>query len=462
MKILLLSPPYLQYYMRNARCDYVSISDTQWPPIWLSYCGALLEEHGHQVRLIDAPASKLSHKEALDRSIKFSPDLTVVYSSTKSEDNDIEFSKRIKEETGCKSVFVGPFVSINPEGLMKKSGIVDYAIKGEFEYPVLELADGCEDEGIKNLLWRRNGELIQTESRPLLNSKQLDELPFVTKFYKKHVDLRNYRPPSELYPFVDLFTGRGCSWGLCTFCLWIHSFISGQVYNTRSIENVMEEIHFVKENMKGVKEIFIQDDTLPEERAIKLSKAIIDSGLDLAWSCYVRGDTSNDTLKLMKKSGCRTLHVGYESSNVSILKNVRKGLTPETMERFTRNAKKEGLNIHGDFLMGLPGETHDTIKKTIAWAKKLDPDTAQFSIINPYPGTPFYDYLLRNDYLKDGEPNYPNLSAEEIRKEAMIAVREFYLNWSYAKRVIRKPKEYLLSRLRTVSKVIPHMFWKRW
>lgn len=462
MKVLLLSPPYVKEYMRNARCDYVSISGTQWYPVWLGYCGALLEKHGHKVELIDAPAEKLTHEKAHKKITNFSPDLLVVYSSTKSQDSDMQFAEAIKQETGCRVVFVGPFISINPDEILENSKKIDFAVKGEFDYPVLELADEVKVEKIRNLIYKNDGRIIRNELRPLLTSKELDELPFVTDFYRRHLDLNNYYVPQQLHPFIDLFTGRGCAWGHCTFCLWVHSFIPGSVYNTRSISNVMEEVHFIKDKIKKVEEIFIQDDMLPEWRARELAEAIIEEDIDMPWSCYVKGDIDFDTLKLMKQSGCRILHVGYESASPVVLKNIKKGITPEKMTRFTKDAQKLGLKVHGDFLLGLPGETKESIELTIKWSKQLNPDMAQFSLMNPYKGTPYYDYLEENNYLKDNEPNYPHLSNEEIRKYAKKAVREFYISWRYAKRLIRNPEENLFPRLKSARTVIPFMFWKRW
>jgi len=462
MKIMLLSPPFVPEYMRNARCDYVSISGTQWYPIWLSYCGALLEKNNHKVEIIDAPAENLTHEKTFKKIVNFSPDLLVVYSSTKSENNDIKFSEKVKEKTGCKVVFVGPFVSLNSHRILENSDKIDFVVKGEFEYPILEIADEKNEININNLFYRKNGKIKQNKQRPLLNRKQLDELPFVAEFYKKHLNLRNYRVPQQLNPFIDFFSGRGCVWGHCTFCLWVHSFIPGSVYNTRSVENVIEEMLFVKEKMKNVKEFFIQDDTLPKERAREISKIVIDKNIDMPWSCYVRGNLDFTTLKLMKKSGCRILHVGYESASPTILRNIKKGVTVEEMTKFTENAKRLGLKIHGDFLLGLPGETSETVKQTIKWAKKLNPDMAQFSLINLYEGIPLYEYLSKNNFIKDGEPSYPHISNKEMRELAKKAVRDFYISWKYTKKMIINPRENLFPRLKAAKTVIPRMFWKKW
>lgn len=462
MKVILISPPYLPEYMRNARCDYVSLSHAQWYPIWLSYCGALLEDKGHEVKLIDAPAERLTHQQAFQEIINFSPQLTVVYSSTKSQTNDIKFAEKIKKKTGSKLVFVGPFVSLDPAKILKKSSLVDCAVKGEFEYPVLEIAEGDPPAKVKNLFYRLGRKIIQNPIRPLLTGKQLDNLPFVTQFYHRHLNLKNYMIPQEPYPFVDLFTGRGCHWGLCTFCLWVHSFIPGKVYNTRSIENVIEEIKWVVDNIKGVKEIFIQDDTLPGWRGKELAQAILANNLKLNWACYSRADIDYESLRLMHKSGCRSLHVGYESTNQNILNNIAKGITLKQINEFTQNANKLGFEIHGDFLVGLPGESPLTIRETINWAKRAGLSSAQFSIMNLYAKTPLYEYLAKKDYLKNGEPSYPGLSNEEIRKWAKRAYREFYFSLPYIKRTIKNPYEQIILRLPAIKSMLATIFWKRW
>lgn len=463
MKILLLSPPYLPEYMRNARCDFVSLSKTQWYPIWLGYCGAFLEKQRHAVKLIDAPAYGYNHTQTKKLIIEYRPELLVVYSGMRSEDNDIRFAEEIIDALNCRTIFVGPYASINPENILKKSKKVSLVIKGEFEYPVLELAEGKNYKNIKNLHYKNNGKIITNEQRPLLNTEQLDAIPFVTEFFKKHLNFKYYKAPSEYRPFIDLMTGRGCAWGICTFCLWVHSFITGSVYNKRSIENVVEEFKFVKEKIPEVRSIMVQDDTLPEERAGELSEALLSAEGKISWSCYARAQLSYETLKLMKKAGCRNLHVGYESANPRVLKNIKKGLTVEGMSKFTEDAKKAGLHIHADFAIGFDGETIKGIRETIKWAKKLDPDTAQFQLMIPYPCTPFYERLNKEQWLNEkNEPDYPNLSNREMRKLAKKAYREFYFSRRYMKRAIRNPYEHFLGRLDTLSRAIPAMFWKRW
>lgn len=462
MKVLLLSPPYLSDYMRNARCDFVSISKTQWYPIWLGYCGAFLEKHGHEVKLIDAPSYGYDHHKTRTLIQEYKPDLMVVYTGRMSEDNDIEFSEQIVSALGIRAVFVGTYASINPETLVRKANKITAAVKGEFEYPVLEMLEGKKYQDIGNLVYKENGSVITNKIRPFLNGYQLDEIPFVSEFFNRHLDLKHYKAHAEYYPFIDLMTGRGCAWGICTYCLWVHSFIPGRTYNVRSIENVVEEFRFIKEQMPRVRSIMIQDDTLPDARAVELSEALLKNNIKIPWSCYARADMGYDTMATMKKAGCRNLHVGYESANPQVLKNIKKGLSVERMTQFTKDAKKVGLRIHGDFAIGFNGETTEGIKQTIAWAKELDPDTAQFQIMIPFPSTPFYDHLLKNNCLLNGEPDYPQLPNEELRYWAKRAYREFYLDWRYLKRALKDPYEHLFSRMDTIVRALPAIFLDRW
>jgi radical SAM superfamily enzyme YgiQ (UPF0313 family) len=458
MKVLLLNPPYLLGFIRSSRWAAVSISGSQWYPIWLAYCTGLLEKNGHEAKLIDALVDGTSIDDVLKEVEHFSPDITVIYTSTPSLDNDIEIGEKIKQLVDCQIVLVGPWCSINPQELLKKSNKIDFLVRGEFDYPVLHLAQGMAPKDVLGLFWKNStGKVVQNPDQPAVTSEQLNEFPFVTDIYKRHLNIRRYKQAPQLYPFIDLFTGRGCDWGKCTFCLWPSTIQRGAPYRTRKIESVIDEFRFIKEQLPFVKEVFIQDDTLPKWRAKEIGSAIIQEGLDMTWSSYCRPDMDFETLKIMKDSGCRCIHVGYESGNLQLLKNMRKGVTPEIMERFTKDAKVAGLQIHADFIFGLPGETLETIKDTIRWAKRLDVDSYQFATPKVYPTTPLYDWLKENGCItKEGQVNYPNLSHEDLSLWTKRAMRDCYFNWNYIKRAIRKPEE-IKRILRAAYHVIPQM-----
>lgn len=438
----------------------MSISQTIWYPIYLGYCTGLLEKYGHKVRFMDAVADRLSMDSVVREADRFSPELAVVNYSLLSSGIDLKTAEEIKDATGCYTVLVGPCCSIRPKETLKKSEKVDGLIRREFDYPVLDLANELPEKRVKNLSWRSGDKIVHNPERAPVSSEQLNEFPFVTDVYRRHLNIRNYYQAPQLHPFVDLFTGRSCSWGKCAFCLWSHTINKGVPYRTRSMDGVIKELWFVKRQMSFVREVFIQDDTLPAWRCRELSSAIIESGLDIVWSCYARADETMDyeTLKLMRESGCRNLHVGYESADPRILKNVNKGITRKTMKEFTEAANRAGLMIHADFIFGLPGETVDTIKSTIEYAKKLDVDSYQFIVPKAYPGTPYHGWLESKGYLKDGQVDYPHLSHEEICEWSRIAMRECFFSWRYFSRVASKSPREIARVISAGLRVLPRIF----
>jgi len=377
--------------------------------------------------------------------------------------NDIEFADPLVEELRCEAVMVGPYASINPESTLNRAKVINKMIVGEFEYPVSELAKGKPPAQIRNLVFKENGTINRNPLRPNLTGDELDCVPFVSRFFKDHVDIYRYKTPSEPYPFMDIMTGRGCNWGLCTYCLWVHTYVVGSTYNVRSIPNVIEEFRFIEQQMPYIRSVMIQDDTFTEDRAYGFSEAKIKAGLKLPWSCYARGNIKYEVLKSMKRAGCRNLHVGYESASNEVLKRIKKGLTAEIMTKFTEDALRAGLHIHGDFAFGFPQETMKDAQETITWACKIKPHTAQFQIMIPFPGTPFFEEMKKNGWLNaDGQPDMPQFTNAQIRATAKKAYRRFYLSWHYLSLCLRDPYVYFWSRLKTISRAIPAMFWRRW
>ncbi len=458
MKIYLLNPPFVKNYIRSSRCTWIPIAGSNWYPIFLAYATGLLENHGHRTKLVDAPVERLSHQNTIEDIKDFSPDIIVIYTSLDSLENEITLAGKIKENTNALVVFVGPWCSIKPEDILKKGKGIDAVIRREFDYPLLNIANGMALEDIQELTWKKNGEIIHNPDGSSISSEQLDEFPFVTQVYSRHLNIHNYRQTSLLHPFVDLFTARGCSWGKCTFCLWPHTIHKGAKYRMRSIDSVIAEFRYIKEKIPFVKEIFIQDDTLPKGRAREISQAILENDLKISWSAYSKTDLDLETLSLMKQAGCRFLHVGYETSNVEILKDIKKGQTREMMEEFTLNAQKADIRIHGDFVLGFPGETKETIQDTIQWAKKLRISDYQFVIPQPHPTTPLYDWLVENNYLnKDGEVDYPHLTSEELSYWRFKAYKMIYLSPSFAKNMLFSNVSEVLRILKIAMRVFPHI-----
>jgi radical SAM superfamily enzyme YgiQ (UPF0313 family) len=255
------------------------------------------------------------------------------------------------------------------------------------------------------------------------------------------MDVTRYNVPFLLHPFIALYSTRGCP-AQCTFCLWPQT-LSGHAWRKRSTDDVAAELAWAKKNFPEVKEFFFDDDTfnIQKVRTIELCEKL--KPLGLTWSCTSRVTTDYDTLKAMKEAGCRLLIVGYESGDPQILKNIKKGATVDMAERFTANCKKLGLAVHGDFIIGLPGETRESIRKTIDFAKRLDTHTIQVSIAHPYPGTEFYEYVKRNNLITidsmtdDVGHQLPNIVYPGLdRAELVDWVERFYGEYFFRPRVI--------------------------
>ena len=463
MKVLLLNPPFVKNFMRNARWAVVGISGSEWYPIWLAYCTGLLEKHGHTVKLLDAQNRNYTHEQTYTIAEEFKPELLVLYFSTSSLKNDMMVGQEIRKRTGAKVILVGPWASIDPkETLLSHKGI-DMLARGEFDFTVLDVANRVPLSKIKGLYYKtKNGKSVRENApRPPVTNEQLEEFPFVTDVYRRHLNIYDYHQTGHQYPYIDLFTGRGCVWGRCSFCIWVHTITKGGGYRMRSVDSVMKELKFIKEKMPEIKEIFLQDDTIPRGRARELAQAILDSGLKITWSCYSRANLDLETMKLMKKAGCRTMHVGFETADPTVLKTLDKGVTVEQGEKFAKDAAKAGLFIVGDFITGLPGETVETIKKTTEWAKKLPIQRYTVTLPKPYKETPLYRQLTKGkNFNKDGEVNYAHLSWEDINKWNRWSLRQIYLSPEYFFRMITKPYEW--GRLiRSAMFFFPYLFSRK-
>lgn len=447
MKILLLNPQYIEGYIHTARWDGLTISGGHWYPIFLGYCTGLLEKYDNECKLVDAEADNLTDRDLLKIASEFKPKFTVIYISERGLKQNISLGKRIKSKTKSKIIFVGPWCSAVDKKLIPANS-VDFVVDGEFEYVVKDIVEG-----------KIKKRFVKAKR---LTKEQLDKMPWVTQVYKKHLNIDNYMVSSLWTPFVDLFTGRKCYWGKCSFCLWPHTNLKGGGYVVRDIEDVIDEIEWCTKNL-NIKEIFIQDDSLPGWRAKEISEAIIKRNIKIKWSAYARGDLSMTPkiLKLMKKSGCHCLHVGYESSSNEILNNINKGVTKQTLEKFTKWATDVGIDIHGDFMLGLPGETEESIKETIEWAKKLNVITYQFVPPKAYKCTPLYSYLKKNNFLDSyGGPSYPKLNRSEMVRWCGTALIKTYFNLRFLKRIIFRPREFR-RLIRSAIYVGPYILFKK-
>ena len=427
LKTLFLNPPSFENFDGGAGSRWPATREVEsyWYPVWLAYPAGMLEG----ARLLDAPAHHVSGEETIQISKDY--EFVVLFTSTPGFPGDVLLAQAMKAANPrLKIAFVGPHVTVLPEKSLRDCPAIDFVCRKEFDFSVVDYAKGKPLEEIPGVSFLKEGVVVHNPDAPQI--QDLDALPHVTEIYKRDLDVTKYNVPFLLHPFVSLYTTRGCP-ALCTFCLWPQT-LSGHRWRKRSTDDVAAEMKRAKELFPNVKEFFFDDDTfnIQGPRTIELCEKL--KPLGLTWSCTSRVTTDYETLKAMKEAGCRLLIVGYESGDQQILKNIKKGATVERARDFTRDCHKLGLVIHGDFILGLPGETHQTINNTIAFAKELDVETIQVSVAHAYPGTELYDHVVKNDFIVGdnkmvdegghqlAQIQYPGLPADDI----MAAVHRFY------------------------------------
>jgi len=446
MKILFINPPFLSSFSRSQRSPGVTKGGTIYYPYWLGYAAGLAEKNGFEIKLMDCAVKDVPLRSTIDEIERYSPSLIVVDSSTPSIYNDVEFADNLKRSLPSSYILlVGTHPSALPEETLKISGGgVDAIAIGEYDVTVSELAQtisGKRDPNDIAGLYTRKG---FTPARKHL--EDLDILPFISSIYKRFLDINDYYFAASDHPMVMMITGRGCPYG-CFFCVYPQT-MHGKKYRQRSARNVVDEFKYVRKELPRVREIVIEDDTftVDTKRVREICRLLIEENVRMKWSCNVRVNLDLETMRLMKKAGCRLLIVGYESGSQKVLDGMKKKIRLEESRSFAENARKAGLLVHGCFMVGNPGETKETMRQTFDFAVELDCDSAQFYPLYIYPGTEAYEWAKNECMIKkdvtyrdwltaSGKHNaildMPGISAREMIEFCDKAYLRFHLRPRY-------------------------------
>ncbi|HET6184967.1 MAG TPA: hopanoid biosynthesis associated radical SAM protein HpnJ [Acetobacteraceae bacterium] len=434
MNTLFLQPPSFDGFDGGAGSRYQARREIRsfWYPTWLAQPAALVPGS----KLIDAPPARL----VMDAVLRAARDkeLCVIHTSTPSFASDVRVAARLKEEVpGIRIGMVGAKVAVEPEKSLQQAGdAIDFVARNEFDFTIKEIAEGRDLAAVDGITFRdATGAIVSTKERATL--EDMDQLPFVTEVYKRDLRIEDYFIGYLLHPYVSLYTGRGCK-SRCTFCLWPQT-VGGHRYRVRSPEHVAAEIKLAKGYFPQVREFFFDDDTFTDNlpRAEAIAREL--GKLGVTWSCNAKANVPRDTLKVLKDNGLRLLLVGYESGNQQILHNIKKGMRIEVAKRFTKDCHELGIKIHGTFILGLPGETKETIEETIRFATEINPHTVQVSLAAPYPGTYLYKQAVENGWFDADHAelvdehgvqiaplHYPHLSHTEIFDSVETFYKRFY------------------------------------
>ena len=406
-----------------------------WYPNWLAQPAALVPNS----KLVDGPPHGL-RRDGVARTAR-EYDLAVVHTSSPSFASDVKMIEALKAvNPDLKAGMIGAKVAVDPSGSLSASSLIDFVTGNEFDFTIKEVAEGRDFSGILGLSYRdANGRIVHNPPRPILEN--MDALPFVTPIYKRDLTIERYFIGYLKHPYMSLYTGRGCK-SRCTFCLWPQT-VGGHRYRTRSVGHVIEEMAWAQKAFPQVKEFFFDDDTFTDDlpHAEAIARGL--GKLGITWSCTAKANVPRESLKVLRDNGLRLMLVGYETGNQQILFNIKKGMRVEFARRFTKDCHELGIKIHGTFILGLPGETKETIEETIRFATEINPHTIQVSLAAPYPGTYLYKQALEKGWLDKANAelvdahgvqiaplHYPHLSHTEIFDSVETFYRRFYFRRS--------------------------------
>ena len=407
-RVLLIAPPF--YRLMGSHYDGLHLG--------IAYMAAVLKEHGHHVKVYNADhEDSLNYanlrdlfenyanykatlndpthpiwKEVKDKIAGFAPDIigiTMFTANYKAAKNIATLSKTL--DSNVKVAVGGSHPTLDPEGTIAQAEF-DYVIRGEGEFPFLELVEGRENRDIRGLSWKKDGEVIHNESRPFISD--LDKLPFPSR--DSFLNNTNYREMGYI------ITGRGCPFS-CTYCA--SPQIWQRIVRFRSVSNVIEELRYIKERFDPPLIHFVDDTfNLNKERTKKICQQIIDNGLNLKWVCEVRADNlDKELVSLMVEAGCTRMKLGVESGSDRILKMINKGFTTRTIRQAVAIIKEFQLPLTIYLMVGFPRETNEDLRQTIKLAEELDADYYSLSVFAPYYGTQIWKMLQESGEKMDKE-----------------------------------------------------------
>ena len=435
MRTLFLNPPSYAGFDGGAGARYQAKREIRsyWYPTWLAQPAAIVPGS----KLVDAQAAGLALDDVVPSARAY--ELAVLHTSSPTFPGDVKVAEALKAANPSLMIgMVGAKVAVQPERSLAASAVIDFVAREEFDFTVAEVAEGRPLASIDGLSYRdADGQVAHNPDREIL--KDMDRLPFVTPVYRRDLRIEDYYIGYLQHPYLSLYTGRGCR-SRCTFCLWPQT-VGGHRYRTRSVENVLEEAALARELFPQMKELFFDDDTFTDDRGRAEAIARGLARLGITWSCNAKANVPRETLKVLRDNGLRLLLVGYESGNQQILINIKKGLRVERARQFAADCRDLGITVHGTFILGLPGETRETIQETIRFAREVNPHSLQVSVAAPYPGTELYRQAVEQGWLpedadgaalvsEDGSQlaalSYPHLGHTEILDSVDAFYRRFY------------------------------------
>jgi anaerobic magnesium-protoporphyrin IX monomethyl ester cyclase len=446
MKITLVNPPYPPSVH----------SHPPFIPLGLAYLGAVAEKAGHQVNVIDCQAEKLTYETFRDRIAKTHSDVIGATATTllyKSAMNLITTAKEVQPQ--AVTVLGGSHGTFWDENALKEYPSLDVVVRREGEETLLDLVEKTENQSslssVLGITYRDGDKIIRNQDRPFI--QDLDSLPFPAHHL---LPLENLKHNGKiLFPLVS---SRGCVFW-CDFCSTVRMF--GRGYRMRSAKNVVDEMQYVHEKY-GVDQVTFYDDafSVDRNRVMQICEELQRRKLKLIWDCGTRVDmVDRELMKTMKDAGCIAVWLGVESGSEAMLGAMNKNIKLEQTRKAYKTAHQVGLMTIANVVLGFPGETEQTAKETIRFVSKLNPEDVGFYVATPYPGTPMYEQVIKNGWLRVTDfdrydtagPTFetPQLSMEKLAEIRGKAYQQFYLRPGYVLHMMRVGGTYGKAAVRT-------------
>lgn len=409
MRTLLINPPY-------------PFQEFPIIPVGLLYLAGILEQRGYEVDVLDLLVSKYSKDKVKHKLEEYQPDIvgsTCVTMNYPGASEILKYCKLVNPD--IIAVIGGPHVTFAPVETLNESPWIDIVVRGEGDYTLMDIVSGKKPENIQGIAYRSNGEIKLTPPRPLI--EDLDSLP---------TPARHLFPVSRYLALAShgsIIAGRGCPFN-CIFC--VGSKMGGRRARFRNPKLVVDEIEQCLD--LGFKEINLEDDlfTLNHKHLHAFCDEIINRGLKFNWSIFARVDTVNpEVLQKLRKAGCNWLSYGVESGNQEILDTVKKRITLDMVRKSVKMAKDAGIDVLISFILGLPGETKETMAQTLDFARELGTHYG-FHVLAPFPGTEVRENadkygleILTNDWTKY-DANRPVTQTQGAKPKDVIEMLHLY------------------------------------
>ncbi|MBN1879342.1 radical SAM protein [bacterium] len=478
MRIFLGNPPWNEGDMYGVRAG------SRWPhledkhshylpfPFFMAYTAAVLEQHGYYPRMVDAIAERLTDEAFLYAIEKSRPELLILEVSTPSFIHDLELLHSIRQRFGkdIRIALCGPNHLMVNSQFLENNPDIDFVMRGEYEYITLELVKILESGGdpgsVPGLNFRDgHGTARINPPRELLGN--IDSIPWPSRH---QLPMMNYYDEAGgiVHPSAQMWASRGCP-HQCIFCVWPQLVYGGPNYRVRNPDDVAEEMAWLV-NTYNYRSVYFDDDTfnIGKNRMLRLCDAIRKRNVNIPWSIMARADgMDRDVLERMREAGLYSVKYGIESGEQSIVNASGKNLDLTTARETIRLTRELGIKYHLTFTFGLPGETKETARRTLDMALELDPETVQFSICTPMPGSKYYDMAREKGYINDSDwDRYTGFNSAVIRTDALTssdleeilvqAQQEWYLHRE-ARAGIKKNRS-VFNRISGFAKDIAHGF----